>query len=67
MKAFVERLNRTIRREAHDHFLLIPWKQVRNIISKFVEYYNTKGMSQGIDKIPGAEIQEISGVFIGTR
>jgi putative transposase len=63
MNAFVERLNGTFRREALDHFLLFSEKQVRNIISEFVEYYNTKRMHQGIDRIPDAEIQERSGVI----
>jgi len=58
MNTFVERLNGTIRREALDHFLLFSEKQVRNIISEYVEYYNTKRMHQGINKIPDAEIHE---------
>jgi hypothetical protein len=56
-------LNGTIRRDAFDRFLLIFEKQIRNIISEFVEYYNTKKMHQGIDRIPGTEIQESSGVI----
>ena len=63
MNAFVERVNGTIRREALDHFLLISEKQVRNIISEFVEYYNNQKMHQGINKIPNAEIQERSGAI----
>jgi hypothetical protein len=50
-------------REALDHFLLFSEKQVRNIVSEFIEYYNTKRMHQGIDKIPDAEILESSGVI----
>jgi len=63
MNSFIERLNGTIRREALDHFLLFSEKQVRNIISGFVEYYNTQRMHQGIDKIPDAEIQERFGTI----
>jgi len=63
MNAFVERLNGTIRREALDHFLLLSKKQVRNIISEFVVYYNTQRIHQGINKIPNAEIQERSGAI----
>jgi putative transposase len=63
MNAYVESLNGTIRREALDHFLLFSEKQVRNIVSEFIEYYNTKRMHQGIDKIPDAEILESSGVI----
>jgi hypothetical protein len=44
-------------------FLLFSEKQVRNIVSEFIEYYNTKRMHQGIDKIPDAEILESSGVI----
>ena len=63
MNSFIERLNGTIRREALDHFLLFSEKQVRNIISGFVEYYNTQRIHQGIDKIPDAEIQERFGTI----
>jgi len=63
MNSFFERLNGTIRRETLDHFLLFSQRQVRTIISQFVDYYNTKRMHQGIDKIPDAEIQESSGVI----
>ena len=63
MNAFVERLNGTIRREAFDHFLLISQKQIKNIVSEFVEYYNTRRMHQGINKIPDAEIQESTGTI----
>jgi len=43
---------------------MIEMKVDRNIISEFVEYYNTKRMHQGIDKIPDAEIQESSGTIM---
>jgi hypothetical protein len=56
-------LNGTIRREALDHFLLFSEKQVRNIVSEFIEYYNTKRLHQGIDKIPDAEIFVCSAVI----
>ncbi|MBI9102621.1 MAG: transposase [Spirochaetales bacterium] len=59
MNAFVERLNGTIRREALDLFLLISQKQVRNIISEFIAYYN----NQRINKIPDAEVQDHSGAI----
>jgi hypothetical protein len=36
-------------------------KQVRRIISEYVEYYNYQRMHQGINKIPDAEIIENSG------
>ena len=60
MNAYVERLKGTIRREALDHFLLFSEKQVRNIVSEFVQYYNKQRMHQGINKIPDAKIHESS-------
>ena len=63
MNAFVERLNGTIRREALDHFILFSEKQVRNIVSEFVKYYNKQRMHQGINKIPDTDIVESSGVI----
>lgn len=63
MNAFVERLNGTIRREALDHFFLFSENQVKNIVSEFVQYYNTKRMHQGINKIPDSEIQESTGTI----
>lgn len=63
MNAYVERLNGTIRREALDHFLLFSEKQVRKIVSEFVEYYNNQRMHQGINKIPDADIVESTGVI----
>lgn len=63
MNTYVERLNGTVRREALDHFLLFSEKQIKNIVSEFVEYYNTKRMHQGINKIPDAETQENLGVI----
>lgn len=63
MNAFIERLNGTIRREALDHFLLFSEKQVRKIVSEFVEYYTNQRMHQGINKIPDSEIVESSGVI----
>ena len=56
-------MNGTIRREALDHFLLFSEKQVRKIVSEFIEYYNTKRMHQGIGKIPDAEIIKKTGVI----
>ena len=67
MNAYVERVNGTIRREALDHFLLFSEKQVRNIVSEFIEYYNTKRMHQGINKIPDAEIDDIHGTIKKTQ
>ena len=67
MNAYIERLNGTIRREALDHFLIFSEKQVRKIISEFVEYYNNQRMHQGINKIPDAEIDDIPGTIKKTQ
>ena len=56
MNAYTERVDGTIRREALDYILLFSENQVRNIVSGFIEYYNTKRMHQGLGKIPDAEI-----------
>ena len=63
MNTYVERLNGTIRREALDHFIIISRKQIKNIISEFIEYYNTQRMHQGISKIPDAEIMDTQGTI----
>ena len=52
MNAYTERVIGTIRREALDHFLLFSEKQIRNIISEYVNYYNRLRPHQGIKRIP---------------
>ena len=52
MNAYVERVIGTIRREVLDHFLLISERQVRNIVSEYIEYYNRYRPHQGIERIP---------------
>ncbi|HAK45231.1 MAG TPA: hypothetical protein DCO79_04855 [Spirochaeta sp.] len=61
MNAFVERLNGSIRREALDHFLLFSEKQVRKIVTEYVEYYNHHRPHQGINKIPEGKIASTTG------
>jgi len=56
MKAYVERLNCSIRREALDHFLLFSEKQVRKIIQEYVDYYNYLRPHQTIGEIPEGDI-----------
>lgn len=63
MNSCVERVKGTIRREPLNHFLLLSEKQVRNIISEYVEYYNNQRFHQWIAKIPNVEIQEQSGAL----
>jgi len=52
MNAYVERAIGTIRREALDHFLLISERQIRNVVSEYVDYYNRHRPHQGIAGIP---------------
>ncbi len=52
MNAYVERAISTIRREALDHFLLISERQIRNVVSEYVDYYNRYRPHQGIAGIP---------------
>ena len=55
LNAYIERVIGTIRREALDHFLLFSEKQVRKIVSEYVEYYNQYRPHQGIGQIPNEE------------
>ncbi len=52
MNAYVERLIGSVRREALDHFLLISEKQVKKIITDYIDYYNKFRVHQGIGKTP---------------
>ncbi len=63
MNTFIEWLNGTIRRETLDHFLLFSGKQIRRIILEFIEYYNSKRIHQGINKVPDVEIEANPGVI----
>lgn len=38
-------------------------QQIKKIISDFIDYYNFQRMHQGIHQIPGAEIEDNSGVI----
>ena len=61
MNAFTERLMGSIRREALDQFLLISEKQVRKILSEYVEYYNHFRPHQGMGRIPDGECADKGG------
>jgi len=63
MNAFTERVIGTIRREALDHFLLFSEKQVRNIVRKFIDYYNNHRIHQGINDIPSGFFASKSGII----
>jgi transposase InsO family protein len=56
MNAIAERFVKSIRTEALDHFLLFNEKQIRNILSEYINYYNSKRPHQGIaQKIPAGD------------
>ena len=59
--AFTERLMGSIRREALDHFLLFSEKQVRKIISEYVEYYNHFRPHLEMGGIPGGDCEDKGG------
>ena len=48
MNAIAERFVGSVRREALDHFLIINRNQVKNILTEYFTYYNTKRPHQGI-------------------
>ncbi len=48
----VERLMRTLRQEALDHFIFLSVDHVRRVVSEYVRYYNGARPSQAIHGIP---------------
>lgn len=61
---FVERVVGTIRGEALDHFILLSEKQVRNIISEYIDYYNKYRPHQGLGGIPNEDGTEDIGQIV---
>jgi hypothetical protein len=55
MNANGERVIGTIRREALDHFLMVSERQIRNVISEYIDYDNRHRPHQGIADIPNGE------------
>jgi hypothetical protein len=43
----VERLHRTLRQEALNHFIFLNASHVRRVVREFIEYYNRARPSQG--------------------
>ncbi len=52
MNAYAERIVRSIRKEALDHFILISKKQIKKIVKESVNYYNEYRPHQGLGDIP---------------
>ncbi len=62
MNSIAERFVGSVRREALDYYLLINERQIRKILSEYIEYYNTKRPHQGIEQnIPMGYIPLIHG------
>ncbi len=52
MNAYAERFIRSIRQECLDWFIIFSEKKLRNIIKKYMEYYNKYRPHQGINSMP---------------
>ena len=52
LNSISERFVKSIKNEALDNFLIFNQKQVFNIVSSYVEYYNDLRPHQGINSIP---------------
>jgi len=52
MNSIAERFVRSARNESLDNFIIFRQKQIVNILSEYVKYYNTMRPHQGIDSIP---------------
>ena len=52
MNAYTERVNGSIRQEALDHFLLFSEKQIRKVLTEYINYYNHLRPHRGIKDIP---------------
>jgi len=50
MNSIAERFIGSILRESLDYFLLINETQILNILSQYIDYYNTKRPHQGLDQ-----------------
>ena len=62
MNSIAERFIGSVRREALDYYLLINKRQIKKILSEYIEYYNTKRPHQGIDQnIPMGYVPLING------
>jgi transposase InsO family protein len=54
LNAYAERFIRSLRGECLDHFVIVTEKQLRNILTRYVEYYNEYRPHQGLHGIPNA-------------
>ncbi len=49
---YVERLMRTLREEALNHFIFLPADHIRRVVNEYIRYYNGARPSQAIHRIP---------------
>ena len=50
MNSIAERFVGSARREALDYFLILNKKQLKNILTEYIDYYNSFRPHQGIDQ-----------------
>jgi len=50
MNAIAERFIGSVRREALDYFIILNQKQLENILTKYIQYYNSQRPHQGIEQ-----------------
>ncbi|MFC1669658.1 integrase core domain-containing protein [Spirochaetota bacterium] len=64
MNSIAERFVGSVRREALDYFIILNKKQLKNILSEYIEYYNSLRPHQGIEqRIPDGNTFEVDGVI----
>jgi putative transposase len=65
MNSYAERFVRSIRKECLDWFILFNAKQIKNLLSEYISYYNSKRSHQGIDyKILKGYIPQTKGIVV---
>ena len=64
MNSIAERFLGSVRREALDYYIILNRKQLKNILSEYIEYYNSLRPHQGIEqRIPDGNTFECEGVI----
>jgi len=65
MNAYAERFVRSIRREALDHFIIISEQQLKNILFRYIDYYNSLRPHQGIgQRAPCGYVPQTAGTVL---
>ncbi len=64
MNAIAERFVGSVRRESLDYFIITNKKQLQNILTEYIEYYNSLRPHQGLDQsIPNGSIFNSKGTI----